>query len=320
MVYLKHKLTILDKDKVVFETSNTQDLYLYPLSLKDYIDNLYLSKPIKIDIIKIDNSVDYDKYFNNSYFSNLLCAEIHIDNIDNLSKIKDIIMSLSKKNTKISLNIKNIISLPLSFLKEVSNYITYFKVYWAYNDIIIFNEKVKTINKYKNSDAFIHVKSYLKLEEIDNYEKYILNFKELGVDVYQLSKSLLLPNEKNVIIDKKYEEVIRSLEDKYDMFISVKNLRELYYPRFEIDSRNTRNCYACKLKPYLYGDTILPCKVDDKINNISKWGVKEVKEDSFKSCGIECDDCASLFENDILDEVNKIIKDKDKLLVKMKRG
>ncbi len=307
-------LIIKYKNKIIYKTTNTQSLYLYPLSLKDYIVNLKELLPIKVDIIKVDNSIDYIKYFNNKYFNNLLCAEIHIESKEDIKSIKELISLFKRK--KISLTIKDIVSLPISFLKEISKDIDYFKIYWNYKDIDIFNKRLDIINKSRKKDSLVHIKSYLDLKEINNYEEYIKVFNKYNIDIYQLSKELQPLDKVNIQIDSKYEKEIRRLEIKYSNFKSVKNLKELYYPRFELDERNSRNCIACHLKPYLFNDILLPCKVDKMIKNMDEWGVKDLNNlDKLNRCGIECDDCASIYENDILNEILKIIENKENIEV-----
>ncbi len=322
MIALNQKLIILENNKIIFETSDTQCLYLYPLTLKDYVDNLTILKPIKLDIINIEKDLDYKNLFNSQYLDNLLCVEIHIDKLAPLDTITKIISILKKRKIKISLNVKDLVSVPSSFIQKVSKYISYFKIFWNYKDIDNFNNNLNIIRTY-NKDALIHVKSYLDLHEISNYENYISLFKRCGVNIYQLSKELLPINMNNKVIDDKYEVLIRDLEAKYNkgsiIFKSVKNLKELYYPRFELDDRNSRNCYACRLKPYLYNDLLLPCKVNDKIHNLKSWGLKDFNNtNNFKKCGIKCSDCASIYENDMLDRINNIINNK-KVTIKMRK-
>ena len=66
------------------------------------------------------------------------------------------------------------------------------------------------------------------------------------------------------------------------------------------------------MKPYLYKDKIIPCRVNRVINNINDWYVSNldniVKENHISNCGFNCDDCASIFENDLLNEIDKTIK------------
>ena len=320
---LNQKLIIKNNKKLIYQTANTQVLYLYPLTLKDYVDNLKYLLPIKIDIIKIDKDLDYNIYFNNAYFKRLKCVEITVDKSKDINTIKSLIKVLKNKRLKVSLNMKDMVQVPLSFFKEVTKDISYFKIYWNYINLDKFKKRLDLINKYKNETALVHIKGYLRLEEIDNYEEYIKIFNQHGVDIYQLSKELLPLDKENVIIDDKYEKKIRELEDKYKdeiIFKSVKNLKELYYPRFELDERNSKNCYACKLKPYLYKDILLPCKVFKMINNIEEWGIKDLNNlIILNRCGKECDDCASIYENDILDEINIIIKENSKVKIYMER-
>lgn len=321
-INFNQKLIIRSKNNLIYQTTETQPLYLYPLTLKDYVDNLNKLLPIKLDIIKIDDDIDYNEYLSNKYFNNLLSVELSVDSKENLDTIKKIILILTEKKIKISLNVKDITKLPLSFLKTLKNKITYFKIYWNYNN---YSSLLKRINVISSKETLILIKSYLKLEEINNYKNYLEDFKKSNVDIFQLSKELLPIGKENIIIDDKYEIIIRKLEKEYSsssfIFKSVKNLKELYYPRFELDERNSRNCYACKLKPYLYNKTLIPCKVLEKINNISLWGIKDFSDlSNFYKCGIKCDDCASIYENDILNEINNVIKDIDNIEIIIEGG
>ena len=56
---------------------------------------------------------------------------------------------------------------------------------------------------------------------------------------------------------------------------------------------------------------VIPCKVDKVLNNLEKWKCSDFDGKTntavFRMVGKECDDCASLFENDILTEINKVL-------------
>ena len=320
-IFLNQKLIIKKNNSCVYQTNETQPLYLCPLTLEDYVKNIKEILPIKLHIIKLDEEINYEIFFENQYFNKLLNVEINIDDKKDLETIKNLILVLQNKKIKISLNIKDITKLPNTFLKTLKNKITYYKIYWNYNNL---QKLIKKLNIINDKKALIHIKSYLKLEEINNYKDYIKLFKTNNVDIFQLSKELIPLNKENIIIDKKYEKIIRKLEEENRtgsfIFKSVKNLAELYYPRFELDERNSRNCYACRLKPYLYKEILLPCKVNEKINNFNVWGVKDYNDlTKFEKCGKVCDDCASIYENDILDEINNVIKNMSDFEIKIER-
>ena len=71
------KLVVKQQDREIYQTNETQGLYLYPLTLKDYVDNLNDKKPIKLDLLELDNNVDYEKIFNHQYLNNLMCIEFN---------------------------------------------------------------------------------------------------------------------------------------------------------------------------------------------------------------------------------------------------
>ena len=107
------------------------------------------------------------------------------------------------------------------------------------------------------------------------------------------------------------EKFISCIEEEQQ----TQNLSELYYPRFILNDKNSRKCYASIMKPYIVKNILLPCKVIGKLNNKDYWNLgnaKTINYDRIKNkCGTECDDCASIFENDFLFKVEQIIKDKE---------
>ena len=315
MMGFDNKLLIKNNNQIIYETTNLQPIYLYPLNLKDYVDNIDSKNPIMLNIIKYDKKIDYEHFLSNKYFNKLKCVELLIDK--DYFEAEKIINYLYKKNIMVTVNINNLCNIDDEFIKIVFNKVKYFKIFWDYINYDLFKEKLKLISDIKNSDSFILIKGYLNLDNINLYEEYIKDFSKLRVDIYQLSKELIPIGIANIGVPKKYADVIRNLEAKYNdsfKFISVKNLNELYYPRFELDSRNSRNCYACRLKPYLYNNFILPCKVNNVISNLDYWGVEDFNIFKFNKCGIECDDCASIYENDILNEIYNVIKDNNILV------
>lgn len=97
------------------------------------------------------------------------------------------------------------------------------------------------------------------------------------------------------------------MEKENENFISVKNLTNLYYPRFELDERNSHRCYVWYIKPYIQDNYVLPCKINKVISNIQKWKVRDILSNKNMNntlkYGKQCDDCASIFENDMIYEI-----------------
>ena len=65
------------------------------------------------------------------------------------------------------------------------------------------------------------------------------------------------------------------------------------------------------MKPYLFRNMIIPCKVMKIFDEIDKWGTDYTNINKYNEivdkCGKKCDDCASIFENDLLSDVDDII-------------
>lgn len=316
------KLIITYNNKEIYKLENIQSLYLYPLTVLDYIKNIDKKRIISTSIINIDCDFDYIEILSNDIFKNLKTLEIVIKEeytIDEFNKISCLIDYLVTRDIDICLNIKDLCILPDSF-KEYFKHISYFKIFLSnkidLNQYNTFYNKLKLINKYSLENSLIHIKSYLNINQADNYGKMIEAFSKYNVDIFQISKELIPLGGKNVKVDENTQETIRNLESKYSnykstKFISVKDISTLYYPRFELDERNSRNCYACSMKPYLFRNMIIPCKVMKIFDEIDKWGTDYTNINKYNEivdkCGKKCDDCASIFENDLLSDVDDII-------------
>lgn len=311
------KLDLICNKKIVKQIYNTQSLYLYPLTLIDYVNNI--NNIINLNIINIDYDFDYVTYLDNYRFRHLLNIEILIKNDykeEQYKKINEIINFLINRKVKVSLNIENLKAFRYNLLDNYDK-CNYYKIFLSNIDIepYVFNV-LHSVNR----NALIHVKSYLNENDINEYENIINILEKYNVDIFQLSKELIPLNVENVTLEKWVEQKIRYLERKYSgnrgiKFKSVKDLTCLYYPRFELDERNSRKCFACKMRPYLSNKLLLPCKVSNVLNNLD---VMSASLDDFQKydklanvCGIICSDCASIFENDILTLIEEEINTND---------
>ena len=310
---------IVKNDNKKYTLANIQTLYLYPLSIFDYISNLDNQDIIKLTFLSLDRDIDYDFLFIN-HFKELKSVEFVIDNsyLDKIDILKNIIDLLCKKNIKITLTINNLLEIK-DFLKDYYEKITYFKIYMLN---LINKDNESDFYKYlriisNNSSGLIHIKTYINIDEYLYYEETLKQLKKLDVDIFQVSKELIPLNKENINLDSSVEKHIRILEKKYNKFntkfISVKDLSTLYYPRFELDERNKRKCYACLMKPYVDGKYIIPCKVNKIINNEEKYGTLLESiykyKDKIKNIGDTCSDCASIFENDSLGSISELSND-----------
>lgn len=326
------KLVITNNNSEIYKLDNIQSLYLYPLTVIDYINNIKDRNIIYISIIEIDSNLDYIDIFNNKRFKYLKAVEISINknySETELIKIGEIIEYFYNKSILVSLNIKTLINIP-NFLTQKFKYVTYFKIFLPsdltdnlYKDFL---NKLLLIEQLKLNNSLVHIKTYLSIDKVLLYEKMINDFIKLNVDIFQVSKELLPIDHNNKDVDIEIQNIIRNLEIKYDnynstKFISVKDLTTLYYPRFELDERNSKKCYSCYMKPYLYKNKIIPCKVNKIFNNFETWSSNYFDLDKYTNitnkCGAECDDCASIFENDLLYIVENILKNNETLDVSL---
>ena len=309
-------LIVRNNDKK-YTLDNIQTLYLYPLSIFDYINNLDNQDVIKLTFLSLDRDIDYDLLFMN-YFKKVKNVEFIIDHsyLDKIDILKKLINLLYTNKIKITLTINNLLEVK-DLLKDSYAKITYFKIYMLNiinkDDEVDFYQYLSMISH--NSSGLIHIKTYINIDEYLYYEDTLKKLQKLNVDIFQVSKKLIPLNRENINLDYNIEKYIRTLEKKYTKFntkfISVKDLSTLYYPRFELDERNKKKCYACLMKPYIVGKYIIPCKVNKIINNKDKYGttLKNIDKykDKVKNIGDTCSDCASIFENDSLGNIFELL-------------
>ena len=325
------KLVIFDaNDREIFRMDHIQMLYLYPLNLLDYVEGIKKNKTVMYYMPIFSDKINYIELFKKRDLSFLKNVEITIESSYSSNKLKRIIALssyLKSKNIKISFNLKSLL-IDDKILSSLFHIGFYFKIFldchYATEEYKIFLKKLSLLKENDLSqNKLVHVKSYLNLQDEPYYESIICDFIQEGVSVFQVSKELIEDNKmKNPSVPINCQQRIRTLEEKYQgefQFISVKDISTLYYPRFELDERNSRNCYACYLKPYLFNDDVLPCKVRDKIAHREKWKLSNLSMNYdmnvIKRCGTECDDCASIFENDALQIImNYLPKDGNILL------
>lgn len=104
--FLNNGKLIVEKNNIeIFVLENPQNLYLYPLSIIDYIDNLTFNKPIFLNIIKTKD-MNYYSLFHHTNFSNLRSVEIQVNNDYDI--IKRIVSICNERNIRISLFISNL--------------------------------------------------------------------------------------------------------------------------------------------------------------------------------------------------------------------
>lgn len=320
------KFIIVKNDNIIYQKENIQTLYLYPLTLLDYANNLKSKNIIFMNLISISDDENYINIFSNKKFKNLKAVEILIkDDYDatQYSKIFELIDYFYKRKIKISLNIKNLLLLSDKF-KEYFSFISYFKIFLPniLNNTLydLFLQKLMLISNNVSSDTLVHIKTYLNIEQVLFYENAIKDFSKLKVDIFQVSKELIPIGFNNIEVNVNIQNIIRTLELKYNnytttKFISVKDISKLYYPRFELNDQNSKKCYACQMKPYLFNKRILPCKVQKIFENVDSWTANYNDIEKYNSitanCGKNCSDCASIFENDALADIEEFISKSD---------
>ena len=299
LLFNNPSLVVVSNDtEVAFDTDN-QFLYLYPLNIIDYVNSFKNKRPIRL-IVKNFKTDDCDKILDfvyNRMFDNARlnrCVEIEIkDQIEDWRAVEYLFKTIFEKNIKIVLNFK--LYLQLKDFIRYFKYINCFK--FSVYDCNGFNKYLKEL-KFLNKDdeKFLFAKIYLDQNQISQYYSFVKKLKNLKFDYVLFSKQLISDGQDNIKIDHniKYNlfKIKHDFEDEKFKVKLVKDLSLLY----------TKHCYASKVCNYLVNGKLYPCATKQILyNDISMENPK-----SKTYVGVKCLDCASMFENDYLDNIFKI--------------
>lgn len=305
---LNSKKILAFKDKeLLYENTNVQGLYLYPCTILDYIQYAFEYKTLMYNVLDLEK-IEIER-IENSEIKNIEFL-INKETMKTINKIIGISEKLKRKGCYISYNMKTL-DIPKELLAKLCSNGDYLKI--QLNNKINKDQYVEFLNRINfvkeniNQKSLVHIKTFLSIIQAKNYKKMTKDFAGI-VDVFQVSKELMpIDANDNPKVDISIQQEIRRLENEVKIFISVKDISTLYYPRFELDERNSRECFSCFLKPYIYREKLLPCKVKEVIENLDDWYIGDsaliINKEKLKKCGKECSDCASIFENDILHDI-----------------
>ncbi|MFH1590825.1 MAG: hypothetical protein ABIC95_02765 [archaeon] len=195
---------------------------------------------------------------------------------------------------------------------------------------ITLEEHLQNINKIAQAmprdSGLITVRAYLRPEDEGKYRDFAAKLADIGVDILQVTKELQPDAVKvNPEVSESLQKELRELASQYAgedggmRFIHVKDISTQYYPKFTIDNRNTQNCYSGAMKPFILGDTVFPCFVNPIISDPETWAYGTVGDRANlfsssqaqkirKNAGARCSDCANIFENDFLSQMEQALK------------
>ncbi|MEM4230873.1 MAG: hypothetical protein QXF25_03290 [Candidatus Pacearchaeota archaeon] len=133
------------------------------------------------------------------------------------------------------------------------------------------------------------------------------NPKIIGLDFIHITKYLLSTQENKKISENEKKEVLelKSLEDEKFRVILPSSLEEVFAPKFLIDPErgNVLTCNFSKYRLVLKDNLFYPCYT--KII-LSKEGTR--KKNNVGKTFFNCSDCACIYENDMLANLESKIK------------
>lgn len=300
-------VAVLDGCEHIYNTDN-QFLYLYPLNIIDYVYSAQRGKPIKLQVKHFKTEL-FDKILNfiNTKLSEdktiNRCVEFEIkEDVQDWNVVKSLFKIIYEMDIKIVANFKSVKQ--LKNYDKVYQYINCFK--FAIKDCTDFKRQIKLLKQLKHHDEqLVYAKVYINQQDILRYNSFVKKLKSIGFDYILFSKELIAEGQQNVQLDTSVKYILHKikydLEDENFKIKLVKDLSTLYYPLFTLDERNSKNCYASKVCNYLIDGKLYPCATRQIIND----DISFENQDSKNYIGTKCLDCASIFENDYIDEILK---------------
>lgn len=280
------KLVMLsEKRNIIKKWDNTQPLYFYPFSWLDYLNGDGIKELYVIDssMDAIERGLKLLKHI----------GKVHLET-PNINAIKD----ARKKGHKISVicDFEELTSAHYSALSQTD--FLKIRINEEYN--------LERLSDIPNEKLLSCIKTYVG--ENINYSDMAIQAKDAGFDLFHVAKRLVKNNNNSKLSEGEKENImdLKRFESKHFKVIIPSSLDRIYAEKFKIDSRfgNSRDCIFPKYRIVLHKEKLYPCYTK-KVLNQDIFG----KEDVLKQCERrEYDDCACIYENDMLSDIEKEAK------------
>lgn len=321
------KLVLAQEGRAIKTFDDCQVLHFYPLTILDYIKGLknLNKKNFPIISLEVDSTQDYSTAFellkNNKNifdFKNLVKINLDKNSGENLSefvkKTKQLGSLICFKTETINFD---------NNVDELFSWCDYLKI--TINDFSSSKqvERLKQlVNQFRQtSKGEIQIKIYINNKQQNLFVDFFDLLANLKVDHVIISKQLLPIGEQNQEVLPEIADEINFIKNQYKNNFYLKTVRDfskIYYDRFMLDKRNHKVCYMYKFCPSITNGRFYPCQstqvlTDEKylynqknlVNSFNAEGQKGLEKTILSTCK----DCANIFENDLLFEVETIIKE-----------
>ncbi len=284
-VFQSPKLVMISENRnIIKKWDNTQPLYFYPFSWLDYLNEDGIKELYVTDssMSAIEKGLKLLKHTGKVHFETL-----------NINAIKEI----KRKGHKVSVicDSEDLTSAQYSILPEID----FLKIR------IDKNCNLKRLSDIPNEKLLSCIKAYVG-EDI-NYCDMAIQAKDAGFNLFHVAKRLVKDNNPNLSeVEKENILNLKRLESECFKVIIPSSLDRIYAEKFKIDSLfgNSRDCLFSKYRIVLHKEKFYPC-CTKRILDQDIFG----KEDVLKPCERrECDDCACIYENDMISDIEKEIK------------
>ena len=164
----------------------------------------------------------------------------------------------------------------------------------------------KLRNKYKReNELLLGVRCCLRPEHFKNIESFTANILKLGVDTFQIVKTITNQKCESPPILDSHKKILLDLSKQLQVTIPY-DLSDYFDFRINYDKMKSKTCFSSRLTPILYGSTLIPCTHTNIIKNKNyHYGdvstISRISTDSFMIG--KCDTCCSIKDNEIFNQI-----------------
>ncbi len=283
-VFDKPKLFLVSGNEVAYCWDNTQPLYLFPLSLLDFLNAR--QPPVELQVFNACSSQVISTIRKQRF------SKIHFEKIDEPA-IEHALLSGSKVSVLCSST--ELVDADTSLLSHVN--------YLRVKTDCLDGKVLGKLQSLRNPSLLLGAKIYLSPGR--DYFALANGLKSAGVDFVHVSKfleaggnSYLSATEKSSISG------LKELETSDFRVILPRDLTKLLNDRFEISPlfNNSRSCSSSRYRVVMHDGSFYPCYTLSVLES-GRFAKAGLEQHFSGEPGASCSDCACIYENDILHDL-----------------
>jgi len=279
--FKKSKLLMFSEGLEVGVWTNTQPLYFYPFTWLDYLG--------RVGVRELYILPDVSQKLAEEEIRTLKNGKVHFEMVD------ERLLKIAKENGQRISVICNLEDVKLQDIPVLSN-----------SDFVITRintpyPEFSRLEGLPNKSLLSCVRVYV--QEGCDYQKLTRQVRDRGFDFLHISKRLLPREENFSLSERERAGILKTKDFETEQFRVVvpSSLEEAFARRFTItpDLGNVFSCNFSKYRRVLKQDNIFPCYTQLILRE------NGVKKDNIIEAPHSCKDCACIYENDMLADIEE---------------